>query len=534
MDPIRVYNLGDEGVVVDPSPIHNKDGQFAKAQNAIRDPLGLDHGLHKRPGLVKAFSNAAAGSVLGGIGVPLVLLAASIGGVTMPGAGGNTPSLTGPAPGEGGGDSTGAGVGGGGGGGPIASGSGNSSGGSTPVTGKRVLYWGRATAGQDLGATQGWNRFAGLVITGVMPNATALVNTTPVNPRGGNSLSDLDTTTYGLLTGAPGAGVVANNVLYYPSDNYTVGLSDIPIYTWDGTTNQLFTSIPFNVMELVSGVMTAVPLKRIMSMMVNGNVLYVTVASGLGGANVAVRSRGGRVFSIDLSTKAITLLGSVWLNSDGYIPYSLAWHAGRLWLGLIDRLNAATAHLYFIRPGIDADWTLDHTLSQGSGIASMFSYNGELYCGSFNSTTQVVEKRDPVGAWTIVRSVTFSANAGTWLSMTEFNTTPTTRNLFTALWYPTSGTSTSRLQVHMQDAGGTWSIVYDKVRSVGAAAACCTMFVENEILYVGGGGWGGSGSSLNAILLSSVDGVTWLDETASLAGAFNATAIFGVLTEQVP
>lgn len=71
---LSVYNLGQGGVVIDKSALHGDDTELRNAQNAIRDPLGVEGGLKNRPGLVKFNTNVAAGAVLGGIGVPLTNL----------------------------------------------------------------------------------------------------------------------------------------------------------------------------------------------------------------------------------------------------------------------------------------------------------------------------------------------------------------------------------------------------------------------------------------------------------------------------
>jgi hypothetical protein len=66
------YSLGKVGVSIDKSPIHREEGELSKAQNAIRDPLGVDGGIHKRPGLTKVNAVAAAGVIGGSEAVPLV------------------------------------------------------------------------------------------------------------------------------------------------------------------------------------------------------------------------------------------------------------------------------------------------------------------------------------------------------------------------------------------------------------------------------------------------------------------------------
>ena len=70
MAPYKNYTLGKAGVNVDKSDLHVSPEELRQAQNAIRNKLGVDGGLCNRPGLVKFNSVAAAGSLLGGIGVP--------------------------------------------------------------------------------------------------------------------------------------------------------------------------------------------------------------------------------------------------------------------------------------------------------------------------------------------------------------------------------------------------------------------------------------------------------------------------------
>ena len=74
---LKIFTFGSAGVNVDLNPIQLGDQQLTKAQNAISDPLGKVGALTNRPGLTKHNASAAAGSVLGGIGVPLINLNAS-------------------------------------------------------------------------------------------------------------------------------------------------------------------------------------------------------------------------------------------------------------------------------------------------------------------------------------------------------------------------------------------------------------------------------------------------------------------------
>jgi hypothetical protein len=74
---LKIYDIGALGVNVDSDPITLDDQEIRLAQNAIRDPLGADSGLRKRPGLGVFNTSLVAGAILGGIGVPLKNLSSS-------------------------------------------------------------------------------------------------------------------------------------------------------------------------------------------------------------------------------------------------------------------------------------------------------------------------------------------------------------------------------------------------------------------------------------------------------------------------
>lgn len=67
----KLYRLGSMGINVDSDPISLQDQELRLAQNTIRDPLGNDSGVRKRPGLVVFSTSAGSAAVLGGIGVPI-------------------------------------------------------------------------------------------------------------------------------------------------------------------------------------------------------------------------------------------------------------------------------------------------------------------------------------------------------------------------------------------------------------------------------------------------------------------------------
>lgn len=69
---LKVVDIGALGVNVDADPLSLEDQELRLAQNAIRDPLGADSGLRKRPGLTYWDLTLLAGPILGGIGVPIL------------------------------------------------------------------------------------------------------------------------------------------------------------------------------------------------------------------------------------------------------------------------------------------------------------------------------------------------------------------------------------------------------------------------------------------------------------------------------
>lgn len=71
MAVLKIGDIGKLGVNVDADPLSLDDHELRLSQNAIRDPLGADSGLRKRPGFLAWTTTEAAGIILGGIGVPL-------------------------------------------------------------------------------------------------------------------------------------------------------------------------------------------------------------------------------------------------------------------------------------------------------------------------------------------------------------------------------------------------------------------------------------------------------------------------------
>ncbi len=68
---IKVVDLGLNGVNVDKNPLELATGELIQAQNASTEPSSGNASIRKRPGLVAFTTSTTAGTVLGGIGVPV-------------------------------------------------------------------------------------------------------------------------------------------------------------------------------------------------------------------------------------------------------------------------------------------------------------------------------------------------------------------------------------------------------------------------------------------------------------------------------
>jgi hypothetical protein len=68
---LDIYNLGENGVDVVKSPLHQADGDLIQAQNAMPDPAGLEGGIRKRDGLARVNAAPLTGAIEGAINVPL-------------------------------------------------------------------------------------------------------------------------------------------------------------------------------------------------------------------------------------------------------------------------------------------------------------------------------------------------------------------------------------------------------------------------------------------------------------------------------
>jgi hypothetical protein len=322
----------------------------------------------------------------------------------------------------------------------------------------------------------------------------------PALPRTWAHLSSFATGGAAMLGGSPAASVIFRNHIIYAADDYTTGVTQPKIRIFDGTSDR--------VMGLIPNTLAGVVPKAILSMLLVDGIIYLTTLdSGTTSTDFA-----GRVFSFDPLSQTLAIVGAGF--GTGEVPYALAWHMDRLWVGT-NAGDATKGKIYFFRPNIDIAWTTDYTLSTSSvgGATSLQSYKGKLYVGTDNAAGSFAKVlvRDTAGAYTTSETAsggTAKVNNG-FLNMIVFK-----NNLYATYWNP----DTTAVATIFKYDGTTWTTPY-----TGAALTLrpfITQFLANQYLYTVGGGDG-----LRASLIRTANGTSWDELTAYLAGPITETAL---------
>ena len=351
--------------------------------------------------------------------------------------------------------------------------------------------------------TKGWwsssEDFAGSVGLVVTPLR-------PLHARGWDKIVGFATGGAAMLGGSPGPSVMYGNHLIYASDDYTLTSSSPAIYLYDGQADKIMTRIPLTT--------TAAVPNAIMSMLrVGSTIFFSTYDSGTTDADFA-----GRVFAYYPISNVMEPVGTGF--SGGEVPYALAWHMNRLWVGT-NQGDGLAGKIYFFRPGIDSDWTADYDLTTSTlgGATSMVSFQGKLLVGTDNA--------DALRGKVLARSadstyaVSDTGTGGTakvnngYLSMVEFQS-----NVYASYWNP----DTTAISLIRKFNGSAWSTVY--TGTTATLRPFISLFVANNKLYAIGGG-----NNLSAALVRSTDGTTWENLTPYLVGPTTETAlpVFGLV-----
>jgi hypothetical protein len=338
---LAIFNLGEKGVVNFKDPLHVTDGELMQSQNAVANhPDEGTGGLEKRGGMAKVNAIVMAGPVQGIISVPL------------------------PNP-------------------------------KDPVTFRR-FYWADSTGGPDAD-NKNWRTstdgaYWGVPNSETAPPGAAQLDTAVPHVAGQGNYRDIYCASQG-------------GKLYYPAyfaPAYPVAGYQVPsIRVFDGTVDAELCKIPYPIK--VGGAAESLAIARLDSL---NNQLYVVTVDDL---NFTFPNQRGRVFALDGDTGALIQVGNAFGPDAGEalggVPQQLAWHGGRLWAGTINGAgsdNPQQGKVYWIRPLVDEDWTLDHTMTANQGdVTGMVEYNGDLYVGTsgFTGFAALILKRTPAGVW---------------------------------------------------------------------------------------------------------------------------------------
>jgi hypothetical protein len=306
----------------------------------------------------------------------------------------------------------------------------------------------------------------------------------------------------GFYGGSPGPGCTVNNFFIYAGNDYFPGTQQPTIRIFDGLSDRLMLTIPD-----VAGVKTI----AIMTMLAVGSQIYLTTLD----SGTTSSTWAGRVFLFDPVSLSLTQLGAQF--TGGNMPYCLAWHQNRLFLGANKQDGSAT-NVYWFRPGIDTAWTTDYTLTTSGvgGALSMVSFNGLLYVGCNVTNIMNVARvvvRDTLGAYTTSLNAT---GLGTIRSSSGFCAMAIFKGDLYASYFNPDTTNVSVIY-KLSATTGSWSLVYTAA-GVTLRPFVGLIVVQNVLYAIGGG------SGLAACLLSTTDGSTWTDKTGFLTSNVGVTA----------
>lgn len=351
-----------------------------------------------------------------------------------------------------------------------------------------IFTWTSTTAPDDTGWWTSDVDFQGA--------ATLLDNARPKDPRSFREIAAFATGSAGAYGGYPGPACTFKNRMVYAPGGYTVG-TDLPtIRNFDGVSDREVASLP----KTSTG---GIP-KGVMSMLAaNGTVYLTTLDSGTSASDFA-----GRVFELDLESGNLTQIGSAF--SSGQLPYCLAWHNGRLWMGTNSGDPGTTVgKIYYMRQdGVDSDWTIENTLTAACAVC-MLSFEGLLYIGcSASGAAAKVLVRGTDNAYTTSQTGSGTATNNAFLTMSLFGDA-----LYATYWNPATKSEIYQLTFVEGDSDPLvplWTKVYDQ-NDDSITKPWVALPVDDTVMLAIAGGLSYSGA-----LILTEDGTTWEDRTVFL------------------
>jgi hypothetical protein len=222
------------------------------------------------------------------------------------------------------------------------------------------------------------------------------------------------------------------------------------------------------------------------------------------------------VFAYDILAQTLTPISTAF--TLGEVPYALAWHMNRLWVGT-NRGDGTLGAVYWFRPNIDTAWTKEVGVITG-GVDALLSFGGKLYIGCSNiaGTFAKIYVRNSDETYAVAATGTGGVaqkNNG-WLSFEIFNGL-----LYTGYWNPDSP---AVAKVYTITTAGVVALVY--TGATDTLTPYLAIFSSAGVLYVLG-----AADEIQVSLISSPDGVTWTDVSGQINTLSTETAIpvFGTI-----
>lgn len=404
---VNIFNLGEKGVVNAKDPLHVVDGELMQSQNAIaNNPDEGLGGLEKRGGMAKLNGSAMSGAVLSLVNVPLEDPVSGFGEWIY-----------------------------------------------APHKGSGVQFF-CSSAAYDRYVTSGVGLLSGA------DNAPGLPS-----PTGTRQYDTKVAPAFPANTHYRGTAMAYDtNRLFYAADDYTLDSVAPPIRCFTGTKDFEVASIPewFN-----AGVRTHS--KAIIRLFGFDGFIYVLTWDGGVTPNFQ-----GRVFRLDPNTGTLLQIGQAFGNQAGEMtggmPFAACGWNGRLWLGTANGDAAPAGKVYWIRPGIDTTWTLDHTCAANQGnVLCMTGYTGtgNLYLGTDGvggAAAGLVLQRTPAGVWSTADT------GGKVVTRNRFDVIQEHEGKLYVHYYTPSGAPAANEQIIRKFDGTSWTTDADIV-AIHAAAA---------------------------------------------------------------
>lgn len=357
----------------------------------------------------------------------------------------------------------------------------------------------------DMAETTGWYKsdVPGLD-TGVDASIVSGASARPNGPRGQIIVSPFTATR--PLYGFPGHAVAVNNRMIYAAGDYTVATDLPPIRTWNGTSDYLLARVPRdgsgNIPKAITTIING-----------DGNIYLGTWDYGTSNADVA-----GRILKLDPNSGQLTNVGNV-NTLTGYIPQALCFHNGELWAGL-GRSDTSAGKIYRIKPAEQTTWTQDRDMTTDSvgGCTAIVSYKGQMYFGSSaaSGTFAKFGSRNSSGTYGLV----YTGTGGTAADYNGFYAACVFGdNLYFSYWNPDA----TEISLIKKYDGSTVTTALD-VTTVDDLPII-GLFVHDGVLYAIGSRVTG-GTTYESVLLTSVDGTTWVNRTGDLPlGTFSSRGL---------